>query len=575
MHHMAEWPAARYAYLALAAEATDELCRRLTEALQLYNSELSPDAYFLRVFYGQYTQRQCSRQMQLLGGFLPGTLGREERATLEGFLERPRRACPTEIRRILAAADLVEILGSVPVRPDFRRFFISNSAANDLPVYLSLNLVCQARAVNDSSVLLHFLESEISDMYLHQMLSSLVTISGEADVGGSSPDPVGLLEDYLLAQTRRVPEIQVIVWRYSHEYDAIIQQVSTVGDFSYEFFSAEAEESNPIWQAFSKGEVTFLPNVRQSMSSRCWSAEFRSQCDTFHLRSVRFEPLWINGEIIGVVGFFSVNNGNNLELFPIYRSYLTQQIRRRFSESRQLEQLIASNEKLKQLMPLMAIGKEVTERMHDIRDDLNKLSNFFYIVENKDRHPDRGKVAQVGARGSKVVNDIKSRLGKQLQTFKAARERLQRVNLCEFVAEQYERHRVDSGFAKVNINLKAYGAPLHVKIQRFYLARALDNLIANGVYFSKMRVSDHDPFVRLEVVKDGNSAIIRILDSGPGIQQHPVERIFEAGETTKPDGFGVGLSIVRTIIEEHGGAILASNSAQFGALFEVRLPLSQ
>ena len=65
---------------------------------------------------------------------------------------------------------------------------------------------------------------------------------------------------------------------------------------------------------------------------------------------------------------------------------------------------------------------------------------------------------------------------------------------------------------------------------------------------------------------------IRVRDSGPGLRAGTEEMIFEPFYTTKAGGMGMGLSIVRSIVEAHGGRIDAANDAPRGAVFEILLP---
>jgi len=66
--------------------------------------------------------------------------------------------------------------------------------------------------------------------------------------------------------------------------------------------------------------------------------------------------------------------------------------------------------------------------------------------------------------------------------------------------------------------------------------------------------------------------VLEVEDTGGGFGDPGSERIFETFFTTKPEGLGMGLSISRTIIEEHGGRLWASTGKQ-GAIFHFSLPV--
>jgi signal transduction histidine kinase len=63
-----------------------------------------------------------------------------------------------------------------------------------------------------------------------------------------------------------------------------------------------------------------------------------------------------------------------------------------------------------------------------------------------------------------------------------------------------------------------------------------------------------------------------VRDSGPGLKAGAEDMIFEPFYTTKPGGMGMGLSIVRSIVEAHGGSIRAANDDVGGAILEFVLP---
>ncbi len=78
----------------------------------------------------------------------------------------------------------------------------------------------------------------------------------------------------------------------------------------------------------------------------------------------------------------------------------------------------------------------------------------------------------------------------------------------------------------------------------------------------------------IEVRQNGEWAEIAVKDTGPGIGEIEQERIFLPFVTTKADGLGLGLAIVRRIVEEHGGGVSCQNRTGGGAVFVVRLPVA-
>ena len=68
---------------------------------------------------------------------------------------------------------------------------------------------------------------------------------------------------------------------------------------------------------------------------------------------------------------------------------------------------------------------------------------------------------------------------------------------------------------------------------------------------------------------------VRICDTGPGIREEHLSRVFDPFYTTKANGTGLGLSITRQIIEQHAGTISVDSKAGKGTAFQITLPLSK
>ena len=69
--------------------------------------------------------------------------------------------------------------------------------------------------------------------------------------------------------------------------------------------------------------------------------------------------------------------------------------------------------------------------------------------------------------------------------------------------------------------------------------------------------------------------VMHITDDGPGIRNEDLQKIFEPYFTRKPEGTGLGLSLVKRIVEEHDGTIKAENHPGKGARFTISLPLEE
>ena len=76
-----------------------------------------------------------------------------------------------------------------------------------------------------------------------------------------------------------------------------------------------------------------------------------------------------------------------------------------------------------------------------------------------------------------------------------------------------------------------------------------------------------------DILSDQPAVILSVQDNGPGITKKDLEFIFDPFYTNKPGGFGLGLSITHTIIEEHAGKILAESEPGHGACFTIHLPV--
>jgi PAS domain S-box-containing protein len=114
---------------------------------------------------------------------------------------------------------------------------------------------------------------------------------------------------------------------------------------------------------------------------------------------------------------------------------------------------------------------------------------------------------------------------------------------------------------------------LLVNCDRTQLQQVIINLILNAMD-AMSAIPAGNRKIAITTTRVKNFADVIVSDTGPGISPDIVKLVFEPFFSTKPEGMGMGLSIVRTIVEAHGGQISAKGNAGNGAVFHVRLPLS-
>jgi two-component system sensor histidine kinase FlrB len=101
------------------------------------------------------------------------------------------------------------------------------------------------------------------------------------------------------------------------------------------------------------------------------------------------------------------------------------------------------------------------------------------------------------------------------------------------------------------------------------LVGAVLNLVTNA-----LQAAGPNATVDVDSRLDGQMAEIRVTDNGPGVPEALRQRIFEPFFTSRPDGTGLGLAVVRSVVEAHGGDVRLDSSDGTGARFVLRLPLA-
>ena len=130
----------------------------------------------------------------------------------------------------------------------------------------------------------------------------------------------------------------------------------------------------------------------------------------------------------------------------------------------------------------------------------------------------------------------------------------------------------DAVIRNVVVALQLAPEPVIVNGDRVQLEQVVLNLLVNAMdSVAEAPGGDRTIVVRTES-KENAAVHVAVQDAGTGLRDGTRERVFEPFFTTKPAGMGMGLSVSKSIIEAHGGAIWATNNPARGATFHFSLP---
>jgi len=146
------------------------------------------------------------------------------------------------------------------------------------------------------------------------------------------------------------------------------------------------------------------------------------------------------------------------------------------------------------------------------------------------------------------------------------------LSMNDVVSEGADHVRSDAVLRNVPGSLDlAPGLP-HVRGDRVRLQQLVLNMVLNGLEAMAGSNGRAHALVIRTSAAGGKEVAVAVEDSGTGIDTADLERMVQPLYTTKLEGLGMGLAIVRTIVGAHGGRLRASNNAGGGATFEFTLP---
>lgn len=200
---------------------------------------------------------------------------------------------------------------------------------------------------------------------------------------------------------------------------------------------------------------------------------------------------------------------------------------------------------------------------HELRSPLARIRMGLELMGSQPPSgPARAEIARNIGELDQLIDEIL--LASRLDAREADLGTEEPVDLVGLAAEECAR-------ADAELDLPAGSGELVVRGVPRLLRRVVRNLLENA-----RRYSHGEVLVQLRV--EGTRAVLRVNDRGPGVPESQRERIFEPfyrlpGASERDGGVGLGLALVQSIVQRHGGAVRCESREGGGACFVVSLPL--
>jgi signal transduction histidine kinase len=264
---------------------------------------------------------------------------------------------------------------------------------------------------------------------------------------------------------------------------------------------------------------------------------------------------------------------NYLKILPVT---VENAIRRKKAEEereRLIKEIEAVNEDLTELnQELETIGAERTMSLmaltvaDKVRNPATVIGGISKRILEKEEVSDklRGNLRNIIDETEKletIVKDFHTLLDSRRSMFK--HDDINRI--MEGVIPIIEK---EAASKKVEIVVNISEKPLKINMQKQLLRVALFHVMRNAV-----EATSAGGRIKVESFEDRNNAVITISDTGFGIVQEDIDRIFDPFYSTKKHGFGMGLSLVKQILSEHLGELKVESEPGKGSIFKMIFPV--
>jgi signal transduction histidine kinase len=212
---------------------------------------------------------------------------------------------------------------------------------------------------------------------------------------------------------------------------------------------------------------------------------------------------------------------------------------------------------------LAAAGTLTAGLAHEVRSPMNAINLAAQRLERQLEAQDGPQLLARKIRGE--VQRLEAILREFLELASPVSDRRQPAELADLAGEVLELLEAEA--QQGSVQLGGIRGTALARVDEDAVQRSLVNLVRNAI-----QASPPGGTVDVELQQEGETATIRVLDEGPGIDDQDREKLFDAFFTTRTSGTGLGLALVRRVAEEHGGWVQLRNRPTRGAEAIFRVP---
>ena len=229
------------------------------------------------------------------------------------------------------------------------------------------------------------------------------------------------------------------------------------------------------------------------------------------------------------------------------------------------------NDMAQKIQQLIASHKELTGAVsHELRTPISRIRFSMEMLETAGDKAERDQnILEI----NKDIDELDTLVSELLIYARFDRETpcLERVELPvgPWMGEISRKAGKTSPHIRIQCHVSEPDQEFKILAEPRYMSRALGNLVQNAVKYAASRVD-------ISFEKTGSFCMIHVEDDGPGIPKANYQRIFQAfvrldsSRNRDTGGYGMGLAIVKRIVQWHGGDVIVSKSLHGGAKFTIR-----